>query len=136
MPVTGSSTFGPIRHYGKQRVLLSGRFEVGASGAVVASSIKGVGFGTSAVEGRQGSIVRNSAGRYTFTMPGRGPVQAIHPDIKAITAEDVRVTYEAEDLDARSVTIEFQDATNAAEELTSGDIISFMFLVSNAPDNF
>lgn len=135
MTVTGSATVGPLRHYGKQRIVLSGQFTVGASGAV--GSIIGAGFGTTAVEGRQGSIVRDSAGTYTFTLPGRGSVKSIVPVIIPVTAEDVFPKIESVDLSARTVTVVFRevDGTPADEELTNGDLVTFMFLVSNSPDN-
>lgn len=133
MPVTGSIVGYPIKHYGRQRMLLSASFDVGATGAV--GNIVGEGFGTTAVEGRQGSIVRDSAGTYTVTMPGRGSVRDIIPlSIGAETDEDVFVKVEDIDLANRSVTFIFREAdgTPADEELTSGDRVFFCFLVDNS----
>lgn len=138
MPVQG--IFDHIRAYGKEYLVVSVSMTIGTGDGDVAS-VEGAGFstGSTAIENK-GSVTRDSAGVYTIVLPGRGSVHRIipfMPVIESTAAADLKnPMMTAKDLSARSVTFTFFDAlgdgTPAAEELTDGTVVHFVFLVKNS----
>ena len=101
------------------------------------SSVDGKGMATDGVAtGQLGGVVDDGTGLLTITLPGYGGVQKIVPltpvivdgsvgDVKSFLVTD-RTT------SARTVSYMFVDgATDAAEDLTSGSVVFFPFLVKN-----
>ena len=107
---------------------------VGATGAV--TSVDGKGMATTGTaSGELGGIVRNGVGDYTVTLPGYGGVQKIVPlECSVIDGAvgDSKSFAFVRTASARTLQILCVDnATDAAEELSSGTVLVIPILVKN-----
>lgn len=135
MPVTGifQCMEALERGWHMQHVSLT----VGGTGAV--SAVSGKKYAVDGVAtGEQGGIVRDSAGVYTLTLPGRGGVQEIVP-VSAVmldaAATDLRLPLvTARSTSARTITYSFvePDGSPSVEEVPSGAVVEFVLLVRNS----
>lgn len=81
------SVLDPLRVYGKEMVLLTVRFAIGSAGAVTVDTTDWRGFGATAIDPGRGTIVRDSVGQYTITLPGRGS----YPDFMVVGQPNIEV---------------------------------------------
>lgn len=128
MALTGI-TLDQMRTYGKEKVILSVEWAVGATGAV--GTVTGDGWGTGVLKG---SVTRDGVGVYTVVMPGSGSLAKLQLiSAHVLHASDVRLPVPtARSLSARSITLTLYDLeTPAATEASNGAVVIAHFLVQN-----
>ena len=109
---------------------------VGGTGAV--ASVDGKGFAASGVaSGELGGIVRDGVGEYTITLPGYGGVQRIVPHypliFDGVVGDGKNALMTNRSAGNREFSWSFVDnATDAAEELSSGSVVIFQVLVKQS----
>ncbi len=120
----------PLRVLGKDMTLVVCQFSItGVSGAV--DEIKNTGFGATSIEGLRGTVVRDSTGQYTITLPGRGTWPMIAPvSVQTTGSADVRGRFEVVNTTTGAVTVQFLDAANAADDPADTEVVSVVLLVS------
>lgn len=131
-----ASKLDQVRALGPGMYFMVCQFAVGASGAV--GAIKATGFGATAIEGGiRGSVVRDSAGQYTITLPGIGAWQFIAPvgEPTATGATVVVGRVESIDTDTGEIQIQFSalDGSGTATDPASGATVSLVLMVSDFP---
>lgn len=127
-----AASTNPLRALCDGLTLMVCQFAVGGTGAV--GALKRTGFGTTEVAGLQGTVVRDSTGQYTITLPGIGGFFMVAPFQPVVTgATDLRARVEAVDAAARTIQIQFLNASNAAADPGSGETVTLWVGVSDFP---
>lgn len=134
MGATSGLVVDPIRAAGKGLVLFVCQWTIsGSSGAV--SNVRATAFGASAVGTVRGSVVRDSLGQYTVTLPGRGSSLFIAP-VSAVAADGttgLRGVFESVSLSARSLQVQFLDTADAADDPADTTVCTVVCLASDHP---
>lgn len=122
----------PLRVLCKDAKLVPCSFLVGASGAV--GTILRTGFGATAIGEIRGSVVRDSTGQYTITLPGGG-CKAIMPVGEPTATGATVVVGRVESINDSTGAVQIQfsalDGSGTATDPASGARVSLLLLVSD-----